>query len=198
MKYLALLFTVCLTACSSLLTSNENIQYFYVLNPVPEIITTTPAPVRLNVQRPIIPGWLDTDHIILRRAQNQLDYYAEARWVGNAGDMLSAVIMQSLENNHVVRDIFYQSTEIYADYLLVIEVVNFQAEYAPSETDPVVNVTLNAKLISVADNRIHSRVVIQNEVAASQNHMRNIVQAFDTAVELSMEELVEYTAISLK
>jgi cholesterol transport system auxiliary component len=198
MKLFSLILTLFLMGCSSLLTSNENVQFFYVLNPIGEVVEVArPASVRLGVQRPVIPAWLDTDHIMLRRAQNQVDFYAGARWIENAGDMLGAVILQSLENNKVARDISYSGQETNTDYLLVVEVIGFQADYQSNEHPPVVEVALQVKLVSMPDNTIHSRFTIRHQVLAQKNQLRDIIKAFDAAVEESMIDLVEYTIIHL-
>ena len=206
MKLVSLFFALVLTGCASLLTSNANIHHFYVLNPVGEVIDADyPAPIRLAVQRPVLPGWLDTQNIMLRRAQNQVDFYAEARWVENAGDMLGQVITQSLENNYVVNDIHYSDDELHSNYILETEIIAFQADYPPNysqgqidaEQVPVVKFGLHAKLISMPDRKVHARFTINNQVVAKENRLREIIKAFDAAVQISMIQLVQYTARDL-
>lgn len=206
MKVITLVLSFLLTACSTLLTSNDNVQHFYVLNSVEEFISLTPAPLRLNIQRPVMLDWLDTDRIMLRHAQNQVDYYAEARWASNAGDMLGTVITQSLKNNHVANNIFYQGSEMNSDYLLVVEITRFQADYAllkpktaaEHQQPPIVKVALQAKLLSMPGNVLHSSFTINQQVPAQRNQLRDIIKAFDVAVEASMQDLVEYVAVDLQ
>jgi ABC-type uncharacterized transport system auxiliary subunit len=191
----ALLF---LTGCSSFFVSKDEVNEFYVLNPIDEIIEVEDsAPVRLGLQRPSIPEWLDTNRIILRREENEVDFYAKARWVMSAGDMVGFITTESLENNSIANDVYYAGSETLSDYMLMMEVIAFDAYYEDDELPPVAEVTLQGRLLAMPDSLIHYSFTTTHRTQAANNEMSDIVEAFDTSLQACMEDVVFHTAKGL-
>ncbi len=199
MRYVALsILLAFITGCSSLLTSNEDVHAFYVLNPVEEVIMVRDsAPIRLGVQRPAISEWLDTQRIILRRARNEVDYYAGSRWVMPVGDMIGMVTTESLQNNKVADDVYYGAAETLADYMLILEVVALDANYESNNENPLIEVTLNGKLLAMPDSNLHYSFTTTHRIQAKRNEMSDIIKAFDAAVKECMKDVVIHTARGL-
>lgn len=193
-----MLLTIMLISCSSLLTSNEKIRYFYVLNPVGEIMDIQyPAHVRLWVPEISIPEWLNTQKIILRHSNNRVDFYSEARWATEAGKMVRDIVVRSLENNRVATDVAMNRTNIEPDYRLDIEVFALQANYSKLAEPPTAVVALQGKLISLPSGKIHYQFTVENRTKAKEDTLNAIVKALDTSMQESLEEVVERTAKGL-
>lgn len=192
---IAILF---LTGCSSLFVSKDNVNEFYVLNPIGQVIEVEDAaPSRLAVQRPAIPEWLDTDRIMLRRKQNQVDFYAGSRWVMSAGDMVGFITAESLENNFITNDVYYSGAESLADYVLLMEVIAFDAYYEEDGMPPVAEVTLQGRLLAMPDSLIHYSFTTTHRMQAKHNEMSGIVEAFDASLKACMVDVVKHTAKGL-
>jgi len=198
MKYLKLFIIVCLlTGCSGLLTSNEEIRYFYVLNPIPNIsIVKQQAPIHLNVQTPIMPNWLDSQRIILLRTPTQVDFYEGARWIENPSRMLGQVITQSLIANNVAKDIFYISPGPRESYQLITEVMAFDADYYDMNQPPTIHVQMQVKLIAPSGQQKY-QFFIDDYTPAQQNNLTAIIAAFENSVQVCLGKIVEQTARGL-
>lgn len=198
-KYISIiLLAFSLTACSSFFTSNDDVQYFYVLNPLDNTANIKqPANVNLAVPQVNMPEWLDSSHIVLRRGNNQLDYYAEARWAADAGIMLKEVVVDSLISNQVVTNVNQSQHKVHADYLLVLEVTSFEAYYPKPDAPPVIKVAMHGKLIAMPGGTVHYQFNIENTTAAKSNNMSAIINAFDKSTQACLTELVQHTARGL-
>jgi len=199
MKILQLiLLGILLSGCSGLLTSNSDVRYFYVLNPIDDIeVANKPARIRLSVQKPLVPDWLDSENIILLRTQNQVDYYAEARWVSDPSNMIGLIITESLLSNRVASNIFYDGVEAHADYVLITEVIAFGADYNNSdEESPVVHVKMQLRLVTPLGVP-HYQFVVESHTEARANNMAAIIDAFDDSMEDCLNEIVRKTVHGL-
>jgi ABC-type uncharacterized transport system auxiliary subunit len=192
------LLSIFLSACSSLLTSNDDVHYFYVVNPVGDVIKAKrPADTNLAVLDVKMPEWLDTQHIILRRGDNRIDYYAEARWATSASTMLTEIVSESLIANHVARNLVGMHAGMNADYLLVLEVTSFEAKYTSAEAPPTVEVAMHGKLLALPGEILHYQFTVKNSTKASSNNLSAIIRAFDSSTEACLTDVVERTAHGL-
>jgi ABC-type uncharacterized transport system auxiliary subunit len=189
------IISVLLAGCSGLLTSNNDVRYFYVLNSIEDReIVKHRVPIRLSVKAPMVPEWLDTDSIILLRTKNHVDYYAGARWVSNPSSMLGPIITESLASNRVATDIFYDGAEAYADYILVTEVIAFDADYSEGEENaPIIHVKMQMRLLSPLGEQ-HYQFMVESYTEAEENNLASIIDAFDESLEQCLVEIVRQTA----
>lgn len=176
--------------CSSIFTMKDEVRYFYVLNAIPSISVVHTAPVRLMVQTPAVPEWLASKRIVLMRSQNQLDFYSHARWGANLSQMLGRVISDSLTNNRVARDIIYSDSSAQTDYMMVTEVLAFQAEYRDMREAPVVHTQIQVKLLDGKGKLIH-QFTVENYTPSKQNKLSAIVEAFELSNQGCLEKIVE-------
>ncbi|HLF66266.1 MAG TPA: ABC-type transport auxiliary lipoprotein family protein, partial [Gammaproteobacteria bacterium] len=94
---------VCLSACSGLLTSNQNVDKFYTLNAVNHFPDTTSfIDESFVIEEPIFAKGLDSDQIMLMRSQQRIDYYAGARWANKLNKMVQISLIESFENSQLL------------------------------------------------------------------------------------------------
>jgi len=119
---------------------------------------------------------------ILTATGNQMAYVAEARWVGSARDMFDAAAIRHVEALSSQIRIVRAGAPTKADYMLVIDVREFDANYASGpEAAPDVVVVARAKLLRISDRVIVGDWPIEQRENAQENRVATIVAAFDRA-----------------
>ena len=173
----------CLTGCStgSLFDSDTPVPQNYVLAPAPAVTgEATPAAVDVAVSRPDLAPGLDTDRIAVLK-EREIDYYRGVRWGSRAIEMIQTLVVDSLEDQRLFRSVTPEQARVAGDYVLDLQVRDFQAEYSPSADAPTVHVTLVGRLIRVIDRKLVSTVSAQSKTQASEDRLREVLTAFERA-----------------
>lgn len=190
---------ICLTGCSGLLTSKQNVDQFYTVNALTEYPDTYQVvDATIMIQRPSVSKGLDSNKITLMYSPQQLDYYAHARWSSNVGNMVQTSLIESFENSEVLARVGGDQSALKPNYLLMLEVHDFQAEYQQPKTAPIVHVKLVAKLVDFPDRNLRAVMTTETYQQAEENELPEIVRAFDQAFigaqALLIEETLDYFA----
>ncbi|MCH7542728.1 MAG: membrane integrity-associated transporter subunit PqiC [Proteobacteria bacterium] len=102
----------------------------------------------LNVEMPSAGSALGSPKIALRKSAFALDYYARATWIDRAPAMVQTLLVESFSNTGKIVSVTGQALAPRADYALVTELREFQAEY-DGDGPPAVRVRINAKLVQL-------------------------------------------------
>lgn len=183
------------SACtSSLLDTDLPARTTYVLSPAPAAeANQAPLPIHLTIGRPDMAPGLDTDRIAVLKGQ-ELDYYKAARWGSGSAHVVQALLVDSLEDQHLFSSVAAEQARVGSDYMLDVSVRDFQAEYTPDTTAPSVNIMFVARLVRVVDRQLVGTFVSQTRSAAASNRMRAVAAAFETAAHQAVIELARKTA----
>src|SRR5688572_18980207 len=129
-----------LSACGgSLLETDLPPNVLYVLEPAPAPTSQgAELPVDLSIGRPDVSPGLDTNRIAVLKGR-QLDYYRAARWGGSTTEVVQTFLVESLEDQRLFRSVTAEQARVAGDYVLDVEVRDFQAEYT-GDGLPVVRV----------------------------------------------------------
>ena len=124
---------------------------------------------QIVVDEPTAGASVNTDRIAIRPHPLKVEYFPEARWVDRAPLMVQSLLLESFENADEGLSVGRRATGIAADYTLLTDLREFQAEAltpSPEGADdkaPVqVHVRLNFKLV----------VEPQGEIVASRTFAR--------------------------
>jgi cholesterol transport system auxiliary component len=182
-----LLTVVLLTGCStgSLFDSKTPVPTSYVLAPLPPASAATPSrasQVDVAIARPDVAPGLDTRRIAVLRGQ-QLDYYRGTEWGGSVTEVMQTVLVSSLDDQRLFRSVTSEQTRVSNEYLLDVEVRDFQAEYSGSAELPQVRVTIISRLIRVADREIIATINSSALHPAAANRMGEVAAAFEAATQ---------------
>lgn len=134
---------------------------------------------QLVVAQPNANADLDTARIALRRGGNVTEYFANAAWTDNVPNLVQSRLIQAFDQSGCVavgRDV----ASLVPDYVLQIELWDFQAEYG----GPVAgaHVRMTAKLISMSDRKIVATITAENKAQSGGTDMPQVVAAFDKAL----------------
>ena len=181
-KILSLALTaLLLTGCSSILPKGQPPAALYTLN-FPVIDTTQTAakiPVNLQILMPQAAPGLETERIALRKDDNQIDYYKDARWSGSLSAIIQSATVQGFDGTHRLASVSNDLIPAKRDYSLTMDIHDFQTQYKNGK--PVAFVTMSAKLIGDKDNAIIATNTYHEEETASADNLRDIIAAFDRA-----------------
>ena len=187
MKQLQLLIyffmVVSLSGCmKDLLTSKSNIHDFYTLSAVESARSAhKPLTLSLGVPRPMTGPGLNNEKIILQTQPFKVDYYASGRWIADLPRIVQARMIESFENTGELPKVSSANSDMQTDYLLQLEIRDFQAEYLLANAPPVVHVKVVFKLLAAHDRRIVKTGEFAARVAAPQNSLDSIMATFDQA-----------------
>ncbi|HTT83662.1 MAG TPA: ABC-type transport auxiliary lipoprotein family protein [Rhizomicrobium sp.] len=181
-----------LAGCGSLIGPSGPPPQIYRLAPeFPAPAGGAPVSWQLAVGRPNTTQTLDTERIALTRG-TMMDYYANAQWNDTAPRLLQSLLVEAFERSGRIAAVAPESEGLHADYLLLTELRDFDAQYDSANGAPLVVVDIAAKL---ADSR--GKVVAAREVhqtaRASQNSVAAVVDAFDQATAAALTDLVTWT-----
>ncbi len=185
-----LLASVALTGCASnILESKVDEPQVYVLRTGNVGTATVAYPIQLGIALPAAAPGLDTNRIALLRNNNQLDYYFGARWGGTAPQVVQTFLIDTMQAQQGFKSIATESARIDAEYLLELQLKDFQAEYTGEDTPPVVKITLGGNLISIKTRKLVASVNSASSVTASDNRLGAVVTAFQTAMQQISAEI---------
>jgi cholesterol transport system auxiliary component len=168
----------------------------------PKLYTLTPASDfsaggarvswQLLVDVPVGAAAIDTDRIALKRSPTTVDYFADAAWTDRAPLLVQSLLVQSLENSGRIDAIARDSMALRADYILLTELRDFEAQYAGAGA-PVIHVQLGVKLIRMPERTIVAQQRFDATAPATANEMPAIVQAFNLAFHQVARQIVDWT-----
>jgi cholesterol transport system auxiliary component len=147
---------------------------------------------QLTVDIPIAEAALNTTRIALRRSPVLLDYYGDSNWPDTAPLMIQTLLVESFENTGKIVGIGRQSVSLRADYSLITDLREFQAEYDGSGP-PNVRVRLIAKLVKMPERLIIGATNAEYVERAPATDIESVVRTFDQALGKSLKRIVEWT-----
>lgn len=172
----------------------------------PQLYTLTPKSTfdaslprvdwQLVVERPVASAGINTQRIAVQRTPVTLDYFARASWTDQAPALVQTLLIESFENSGKIRAVTRESSQLRADYILQIELREFQAEYDKAGQPPQAHVRLNGKLIRMPDRTIIANQTADRLVRAEKSDMENVVLAFDEALGKAMKQMVEWALVA--
>lgn len=165
----------------------------YVLTPKTTFSKDLPKVAwQLTIPLPIADAALNTARITLRQNPISLEYYARANWVDTAPQMIQTLLVESFENSGKIIGVGRQSVTLRADYSLLTDLREFQAEYIGSGP-PRVRVRLNAKLVKMPQRTILATETFEALEPAASSDLQAVVSAFDVALGKTLKRIVEWS-----
>jgi cholesterol transport system auxiliary component len=187
-----------LTGCvGDILQSKVQEPQTYVLHTGDAGSAQIAYPLQLSIALPSAAPGLDTTRIAVLRNNNQLDYYFGARWGSTAPQVVQSFLVSLLYNQQGYKGVAAEGARIDADYLLELELRDFQAEYTSENSNPVVRVQLIGALINIKSRKAVATVKGAASVTAHDNKLSAVVAAFQSATQQAGVALSEQLTASL-
>jgi len=196
---LSLVLSGLLTACAGNLLpgAGNDPPDLYVLTPkntFPDDLPTVNW--QLAIPLPVADAALNTARITLRQNPISLEYYARANWIDTAPQMIQTLLVESFENSGKIVGVGRQSVTLRADYSLLTDLREFQAEYLGAGP-PRVRVRLNAKMVKMPQRTILATETFEFLEPAASSDLQAVVSAFDVALGKTLKRVVEWSLKSV-
>jgi cholesterol transport system auxiliary component len=180
----ALMFA--LAACSSLVGPPPAPQ-LYVLAPQLGALTDAPqVSWQLVVAEPDAPESLNSPRIALMRGVT-LDYFANAAWADRVPALIQGALVDAFDKSGKIAAAGRDTEGVRGDYRLETALRDFSAHYDSESGNPVITVRIVAKLVKGRE--IVASLDSVHTEQASANSVPAVVEAFDTALSASLEEI---------
>src|SRR3954469_7699376 len=120
-----------LTGCTtSIFDSEAAVPMSYVVRSAPSApVSLAHTPVDLTIDRPETAPGLDSDRIGVLRG-HQLDFYRAVRWGSPAPEVMQNLLVDALEDQRVFRSVTREQSRVASDYVLDVQLRDFQSEYS--------------------------------------------------------------------
>lgn len=189
-----LLAVLALVSCTvDLLPGDQPAPQLFVLTPKNTFAPDLPrVDWQLSVDVPIAEAGLNTSRIAVQPTPYTLEYFERAAWIDTAPRMVQTLLVESFENTQRIVAVAREAVSLRADYSLITELREFQAEY-PDGGKPRVRVRLIAKLVRMPQRNIIASTATEHVVEAAGPSLEEIVPAFDEALGKILKRIVEWT-----
>jgi len=181
-----------LSGCGNIIGPAGDMQ-IYILKPE---TAKTPGPSvnwRLAVVRPEATQTLDTNRISISRTPTTMDYYAGAVWGDRLTELVQDLTVQAFEASGRIASVAEDKTGATHDYLLAMDIRNFEARYDTPDGAPLCVVRIHLKLVTQLKQAILGDFETSHEAQASANTIDAAVLAFDQALAACLAEIVDWT-----
>lgn len=180
-KLTAMVAVAWLAGCSGGLTSDAPEPATYVLTaPRPEAVTAIFLPADLSVLQPKVAPELATERIATRWPGNRIDYYAGARWGGEAGRVVQSALVGGLRSTGNLRSVEADPGRFRPTHVLAVEVTRLEADYTAGGV-PVARVEMTAALARHPERRSLATWTVRAEQPAAANTLTAVMAAMDEA-----------------
>lgn len=198
LRWTWLLPALALCGCvGDLLQSKVTEPLTYVLQVSDAGTAKVAYPAQLSIAMPQATPGLDSARIAVLRNGNQLDYYHGARWGGTAPQVVQSFLIALLQSQQGFKGVVAENVRVDGDYLLELQLRDFQAEYAGETTNPVTRVTLLGTLINIKSRKSVATLTSTASVAAKDNRLSAVVTAFQLATQQACLSLSEQLTTSV-
>lgn len=197
-RALGLVIASALAACTGIIPGTGEPLKLYTLTPKSTYGGELPKVAwQLVVEMPIAPAGINTNRIALAHSPITLDYFAGATWTDSAPALVQTLLVESFENTGRIVAVGRESVGLRPDYVLKLELREFQAEYAAPQAPPTVHIRMIAKLVRMPEREIVTAHMAERLQPAAANTLDGVVAAFDEALGPVLKEIVVWTLTSV-
>ena len=143
------------------------------------------------------PAAIDTTRIVFQPGENEIAYYAGARWSDRAPRMISALLVETLAQTGKFPAIVGPGSTARMDYALVGDIRSFSARRDAAaglgQGTTRVRVAFYVRLLRARDRSIVAAREFTSEADAPGSGMANVVAAYDAALGTVLAEIADWT-----
>lgn len=144
------------------------------------------GPVRSRevvIEEPTTSGALQTDRIMIRPDPLRAQYLPGVRWGDTTPVMVQTLMLRTLLSSGQLRYVGRRPLGVSADYAVLTEIVDFQAEATPEGPGAVVDLALVSRVVREADTQIMGSRRFAVQVPVASVEAGDVIAGFDLAVQ---------------
>ena len=147
---------------------------------------------RLTIDVPTATAGLNTARIALKPTPTQFEYYAGARWVDVVPVMTQTLLLESFDNSEKIDVLGRGAYGLRADYGLLVNIREFQAEYPSADEAPDVRIRFQVRLVAMPRRTHIASTSVVGLATAESRKLGDIITAFDQAFGRAAKDLVSW------
>lgn len=182
---------ITLAGCGGIIGPTNPPPQIYLLQPSLGPVDAPTVPWQLAVGEPTAVDSLDRQRIAIYRGDT-MDYYADAEWTDQAPALIQTLMVQAFEKSGHISGVARDSDGLHADYLLQLEMRDFEARYDTPDGAPTVVVTIVARMLKASGREVIGTLNASHQARASENKIAAAVAAFGQATGQTLEEIVAW------
>ena len=151
----------------------------------------------LVIEEPNASGALAVERIMIQPDPLQAQYLPGARWADTAPVMLQTLLVRSLTETGALGSVGRRPVGTLADYAVLSELTDFQAEVTNGSDGATVVVRLSFRIVRERDARVIATRTFSQSEGAADTDTGTIVAAFDRATSRLIAEAVPWILSAL-
>lgn len=194
--FLSLMFPLALAGCtaiSALEGASQPLEIYELRTPqLPRAASR--RNIEVVVAEPTASGALATERIMIRPAPLQAQYLPGVRWADTAPVMVQTLMVRSFTETDAFRSVGRGPIGTVADFTILSELTDFQAEPADDGSDAIIRVRLVIRLVRESDAKVVATRVFAVSAQAASTDANTIAAAFDVATSRLLTDIVPWIA----
>jgi cholesterol transport system auxiliary component len=150
---------------------------------------------QLATTRPTATRMLDSSRIAVSPVTGELQVYKNAVWARTPPEMLEDGVLRLLEDSGKIPAVARQGSGIGADYRLVIDIRDFQADYGGAAV-PSAIIEVSAKLLHAHDQAVVDSRTFRSVQAASGTDVALVADAFAEALRAASRDIAGWALVT--
>ncbi|MBS0194635.1 MAG: membrane integrity-associated transporter subunit PqiC [Proteobacteria bacterium] len=151
---------------------------------------------QLAVARPTANDQLDSPRLAVIPTPGRIEVYKGVTWPDRVPDVVQQATIGAFEDSGKILAVGRQSGGLRNDFILQMDLRDYQAVYRTPAGSPQIEVTVSARLVDFASSRVVAARVFHQTTDATATDVHAVAQAFDTALSGVLHDVVGWTLSS--
>ena len=187
-----------LSGCTGLFHSNARPEEVYYLRAAPVPSGTAPVAVSLRFTRPTAGPGLESSQIVLVKSDRLMSFFLTARWPANPSSMVETLAVEKLRGSGLWQSVADSTSPFPSDYILLVNVRRFEADYTGGGAAPDVHVVLDCIVGRREEREVVRSFLAEGTAPAAANKLSAVVAAFETATNAALDSLSTQTVEAVR
>jgi cholesterol transport system auxiliary component len=184
---------VSLAGCSGLFHSNARPEQVYYLRATPGPKGAAPIATSVRFNRPTAGPGLETTQIVLVQSDRRMSFFTAARWPSAPANMVEMLAVEKLRESGSWQSVADSSSPFPSDYVLLVNVRHFEADYTSGNAAPDAHVVLDCIIGKREGREVVASFLAEGSVSATANKLSAVVAAFEAATNAALDSLTTQT-----
>jgi cholesterol transport system auxiliary component len=184
---------VALTGCTGLFHSDARPEEVYFLRAAPVPQGAAPVAASLRFSRPTADPGLESPQIMLVKSDRLMSYFLAARWPASPSNTIETLAVEKLRGSGSWQSVADSTSPFPSDYILLVNVRHFEADYTGGGVAPDVHVVLDCIVGRREGREVIRSFLAEGSASAAANKLSAVVAAFETATNAALDSLSTQT-----
>ncbi len=184
---------VSLAGCGGLFHSNARPEQVYYLRATPAPQGATPVATSVRFNRPSAGPGLESTQIVLVESDRRMSFFTAARWPSTPANMVEMLGVEKLRGSRSWQSVADSSSPFPSDYVILVNVRRFEADYTSGNVAPDVHVVLDCIVGKREGREVIASFLAEASTPATANKLSAVAAAFESATNTALDSLATQT-----